>query len=144
MLLKWLDNSGKSVQAGDLDHSQAQGHQKFHGSSFQSWSQRRMVGFSWAPGLKLSSGCDCAPKWVLEDYVALKKWNHAICSKMDGPGDDKTKLSTSDRERQMPYITYMWALNRTHINLSMKQKWTHWHREQTCGCQGGERGRGMD
>ena len=25
----------------------------------------------------------------------------------------------------------------TQINLSMKQKQTHRHREQTCGCQGG-------
>ena len=24
------------------------------------------------------------------------------------------------------------------MNLSMKQKQTHRHREQTCGCQGGE------
>ena len=26
------------------------------------------------------------------------------------------------------------------MNLSMKQKQTHTHREQTCGCQGGESG----
>ena len=25
----------------------------------------------------------------------------------------------------------------TQINLSMKEKQTHTHREQTCGCQGG-------
>ena len=32
--------------------------------------------------------------------------------------------------------------NVTHMNLSMKQKETHRHKEQTCGCQmGGERGR---
>ena len=31
------------------------------------------------------------------------------------------------------------------MNLSMKQKQTHRHREQTCGCQGGwEREGGMD
>ena len=29
------------------------------------------------------------------------------------------------------------------MNLSIKQKETHRHREQTCGCQGGGRG-GMD
>ena len=28
------------------------------------------------------------------------------------------------------------------MNLSMKQKQTHRHREQTCGCQGGEVGKG--
>ena len=27
--------------------------------------------------------------------------------------------------------------NMTQMNLSMKQKLTHRHREQTCGCQGG-------
>ena len=33
----------------------------------------------------------------------------------------------------------------TQMNLSMKQKQTHRHREQTCGCQGGwEREGGMD
>ena len=31
------------------------------------------------------------------------------------------------------------------MNLSTKQKQTHRHRDQTCGCQGGRRGRrGMD
>ena len=31
------------------------------------------------------------------------------------------------------------------MNLSMKQKWTHGHREQTCGCQrGGGGGEGME
>ena len=28
------------------------------------------------------------------------------------------------------------------VNLSTKQKWTHRHREHTCGCQGGEEGKG--
>ena len=38
-----------------------------------------------------------------------KEWNTAICSNMDGPRDDHTKWSKSDRERQIPYdITYMW------------------------------------
>ena len=31
----------------------------------------------------------------------------------------------------------------TQMNLSTKQKWTHRHREQTCGCQGRREG-GMD
>ena len=30
------------------------------------------------------------------------------------------------------------------MNLSAKQKQTHWHREQTLGCQGREGGSGMD
>ena len=40
-------------------------------------------------------------------------------------------------------IIYMWNLKLDTKNLSMKQKQTHRHGEQTCGCQG-EVGRGMD
>ena len=32
----------------------------------------------------------------------------------------------------------------TQMNLSMKHKKTHGHREQTCGCQGGGGGGGME
>ena len=36
-----------------------------------------------------------------------KEWNHAICSNMDGPGDDPTKSSRSHTERRVLYgITY--------------------------------------
>ena len=46
-----------------------------------------------------------------------KEWNNAICSNMDGPRDDQTKWSESDRERQIPCdITYMWNL----------KKWYKW------------------
>ena len=42
----------------------------------------------------------------------------------------------SEREREVPQgITYMWNLNKTQMNRSMKQK--HGHREQACGGQGG-------
>ena len=34
---------------------------------------------------------------------------------------------------------YMLNLKYDTMNLSMKQKQTHKHREETCGCQGGER-----
>ena len=37
---------------------------------------------------------------------------YAICSNMDGPRDDHTKSSKSDRERQIPHdTTDMWTLN---------------------------------
>ena len=40
-----------------------------------------------------------------------KEWNNAIGSNMDGPRDDQTKWSKSDRERQISYnITHMWNL----------------------------------
>ena len=53
-----------------------------------------------------------------------KEWNNAICSSMDRPGDDHTKWSKSERERQIPYNIYMWNLNVRQINLSMKSKQT--------------------
>ena len=31
----------------------------------------------------------------------------------------------------------MWNQNMAQMNFSTKQKWTHRHREQTCGCQRG-------
>ena len=40
-----------------------------------------------------------------------KEWNTAICSNMDETRDYHTKLSKSERERQIPYeITYTWNL----------------------------------
>ena len=48
-------------------------------------------------------------------YFKLKH----ILSNMDEPGDDHTKWSKSDRERQIPYdIIYMW-------NLKKWYKWTY-------------------
>ena len=42
------------------------------------------------------------------------------------PGDDQTKQSHSDGERQRPYgIMYMWNLNIIQVNLCMKQLQTH-------------------
>ena len=48
----------------------------------------------------------------MEYSSAIKKeWNNAICRNVDGPRDDHTKWSKSDRERQIPYdIIYMWNL----------------------------------
>ena len=47
-------------------------------------------------------------------------------------------LVKSERERQIPYdITYMQNLNYSTNDLSIEQKQTHRHREQTCGSQGG-------
>ena len=42
-----------------------------------------------------------------------KELNNAICSNVDGPRDDHTKWSKSDRIRHIPYgITYMWNLKK--------------------------------
>ena len=41
----------------------------------------------------------------------IKEQNNVICSNMDGTRDSHTKLSKSERERQIPYdITYIWNL----------------------------------
>ena len=47
-----------------------------------------------------------------------KEWNNVICSNMDGPTDDHTKWSKSERERQISYdITCMWNLKYDTIEL---------------------------
>ena len=50
--------------------------------------------------------------YTMEYYSGIKKeWNNAIRSNMDGPRDNHTKWSKSDRERQISCdITYMWSL----------------------------------
>ena len=51
--------------------------------------------------------------------IHKKEQNNAICSNMDGPRDDHTEWSKSDRERQISYdIAYMW-------NLKKWYKWTY-------------------
>ena len=42
-----------------------------------------------------------------------------------------------ERERQIPYVTFMSNLKYGTNELIYKEKQTHRHREQTCGCQGG-------
>ena len=52
------------------------------------------------------------------DYdSAIKKWNHAICSNMDGPRTYCAKWNKSDRERQMSFdFNYMWNLKTKQTN----------------------------
>ena len=63
---------------------------------------------------------------------------------MDGTRDYHAKRSKSDRERKISYdITYLWSLiygTNEPIYKTNNQK----HRKQTCGCQGGGEGSGMD
>ena len=69
--------------------------------------------------------CPLTDEWIkkIGTYIQwnitqpLKKWNNAICSDMDGPGDYHTKWSRSYRERQISYdIAYMQNL----------KKWYKW------------------
>ena len=60
---------------------------------------------------------------------------------MDRPSNYYTRLSKSDRERQISYdITYMWNLKKIQMNLYIKQKQIQRHRKQTYGYQRGEGG----
>ena len=49
-----------------------------------------------------------------------KEWNVAICSNIDGPRDNHTKWSKSDREGQIYIITYMWNLKKNTNELIYK------------------------
>ena len=65
---------------------------------------------------------------------------------MDEIGDDHTKWSKSDRERQISYdIAYMWNLKKKkmmQMNIFTKGKQAHRLRGQTCGYQEGRVGWG--
>ena len=64
----------------------------------------------WSPELQLDSLPSGLPeKPTMEYYLGIKKeWNNAICSNIDGPGDDHIKWSNSNREKQISYdIAYM-------------------------------------
>ena len=62
--------------------------------------------------------CPSTDEWMkkmcyictVEYYSAIKEWNNAIYSNMDGPRDCHTKWSKSDRGRQIYDITYLWNL----------------------------------
>ena len=63
---------------------------------------------------------------------------------MDETRVSHTKRNKSERERQIPYdITYIWNLVYG-TNEPFHRKENHGLAEQTCGCQGGGGGSGMD
>ena len=64
---------------------------------------------------------------------------------MDGPGDDQTKRSKSDRERQISYdIAYTESKKNDTNELITKQKQSHRFRERTHGYGVGGRGGRVD
>ena len=61
-------------------------------------------------GKRRCSVCICTHTHT-HTYSHKKEQNNAIRSSMDGPRDDHTKWSQSERERQIPHdITYTWDL----------------------------------
>ena len=87
--------------------------------------------------------------YTMEYYSAIKEWNNAICSNVDGPRGHPSKWSKSDREGEISYeITHMWPL-KYHMNIFTKQKQTHRHKwqthrhRQTCAKETGREGVGV-
>ena len=64
----------------------------------------------------------------------LKKGSNAIFSNMDVPRDYHTNWSKPDKNKYHRISLICGIQNMTEMNLSMKQKKTQRHREQTCGC----------
>ena len=63
---------------------------------------------------------------------------------MDGSRDSHTKWSKSERERQIPYdFSYIWNLIYS-SNEPFHRKENQGFGEETCGCQRGSGGSGMD
>ena len=72
-----------------------------------------------------------------------KEQNNAICGKVDGTRDSRTKWSKLERERQIPHdITHIWNQIYGTMKLSTEKKLRL--REQTWGFQGGGGESGMD
>ena len=63
--------------------------------------------------------------YTMECCSVIKK-NNAICSNMDGTRDSHTERSKPERERQIPYITYIWNLIHG-TNEPFHRRETHGH-----------------
>ena len=50
--------------------------------------------------------------YIVEYYSAIKEWNNAICSNVDGLKVYHTKWSMPDREWQIYDIAYMWNIKK--------------------------------
>ena len=65
--------------------------------------------------------------WIykMEYYSAIKEWNNAICSNINGPRDYYTEWSKSDKDKYHMISLNMWNLIKmTQKNLFIKQKQT--------------------
>ena len=81
--------------------------------------------------------------YTTEYYSAIKKvWNNAA-TWMDLEIVILSEVSLKEKDKYHMMSLTCGIYYMTHMNLSTKQKQTHRHREQTCGCQGG-RGWGRD
>ena len=70
--------------------------------------------------------------------LSHRKWNGAICSSMEGPGDDRVNQTAEDKR---PYdITHMRTLKYdAQMNVPVRWKRTHKTQKLTRGCRRGGR-----
>ena len=66
-----------------------------------------------------------------------KNENNAICSHMDGPGDDHTKWSQTEKDKYHMISLISGIKKIIQMSLFTKQKQTHRHRKQTYRYQRG-------
>ena len=82
--------------------------------------------------------------YTMEYYSAIKKNKIMPFAATWMELETHTEWNKSERERQIPYdITYIWNLIYD-TKEPFHRKETHGLRDQTCGCQGGGGGSGMD
>ena len=55
-----------------------------------------------------------------------------------------SEVSQKEKDKPQMISLICGIYDMTQMNLFMKQKQTHRYREQTCGCQGGRDGEGID
>ena len=90
----------------------------------------------WGRDLPLMHPETVKQSWAKYYLFFLLEWNNAICGNMDGPRNDHSKSSKSDKDKYHMTPLIRGILNMTRVNLSTKQKRAHRHRTQTCSCQG--------
>ena len=66
-----------------------------------------------------------------------KEQNNAICRNMDVTTDYHTKWSQKEKYKYQLISLMCIIKNMAQMNLSIKQKQIHRHREEICGFQGG-------
>ena len=90
----------------------------------------------WGRDLPLMHPETVKQSWAKYYLFFLLEWNNAICGNMDGPRNDHSKSSKSDKDKYHMTPLICGILNMTWVNLSTQQKRAHRHRTQTCSCQG--------
>ena len=79
--------------------------------------------------------CVCVHTHTMEYSSAIKEWNNAICSNMDGATEYYPKPSKPDTNT-IWYPLFVKSKEMIQISIFTKQKPTHRHRKQTTAIKG--------